>query len=123
MLNWIYVLLPTRELRYGNRTASIKHTVGPWAWDVGDDDASKGEGKCKDDNGGGLTLEGREGCVAVEVEEGGWQLFWEDEEGRIPGLEGKRRLQVSVERVFAEGVEDKGDEKDRVKERERGKVE
>ncbi|KAL8740322.1 MAG: hypothetical protein Q9184_008507 [Pyrenodesmia sp. 2 TL-2023] len=124
MLNWIYVQLPSRELRYGNRTASIQHTVGPWAWDIGDDDASdeeKEEGKCKGDNGGGLTLEGREGCVAVEgVEEegGGWQLFWEDAEGKIPGLQegGRRRLRVSVERVFAEGVEDeivKGDEKDK----------
>ncbi|KAI4116928.1 MAG: hypothetical protein LQ338_007635 [Usnochroma carphineum] len=112
MLNWIYVSLPWRELRYGNRTASIAHTVGPWAWDTGDDGVATSHAG---DNGGGLTLEGKEGCVAFETGEG-WQLFWEDAEGKIPGPKAgggeKRRrrtkLQVSIERVFAEDAQDAG---------------
>ncbi|KAL9596878.1 MAG: hypothetical protein Q9219_005504 [cf. Caloplaca sp. 3 TL-2023] len=108
MLNWIYVSLPSRELRYGNRTASIAHTVGPWAWDAGDDGEEITDSHAGD-NGGGLTLEGKEGCVAVEMEMG-WQLFWEDGEGKLPDLEGKktRKLQVSIERIFVEDVQDAG---------------
>lgn len=129
MLNWIYVSLPSRELRYGNRTASISHTVGPWAWDSGEDIGTEVDGSYAGDNGGGLTLGGREGCVAVETDSG-WQLFWEDSDGKIPDLDGKkrRRLQVSVERVFAEDVEDAGagvkvEEKEKTKQEDGGRKE
>ncbi|KAL8938781.1 MAG: hypothetical protein Q9216_003703, partial [Gyalolechia sp. 2 TL-2023] len=116
MLNWIYVSLPSRELRYGNRTASIPHTVGPWAWDTGEDVATEVDGSRAGDNGGGLTLGGSEGCVAIETEEAGWQLFWEDADGKIPEQDDddgrkkrrRRKLQISVERVFAEDVENAG---------------
>lgn len=135
MLNWIYVSLPSRELRYGNRTASIAHTVGPWAWDSGEEIGEEPDDSHTGDNGGGLTLGGSEGCVAVETEIG-WQLFWEDNDGKIPDLDGKKRrkLQVSVERVFAEDAEDAGagvkaDEKEKTrqeddsgKEKKAGKV-
>ncbi|KAL9001876.1 MAG: hypothetical protein Q9188_005176 [Gyalolechia gomerana] len=109
MLNWIYVSLPSRELRYGNRTASISHTVGPWAWDTGEDTGTDVDDSHAGDNGGGLTLGGSEGCVAVETGMG-WQLFWEDADGKIPEQDGKKRrkLQVSIERVFVEDVEDAG---------------
>ncbi|KAL8825202.1 MAG: hypothetical protein Q9170_007888, partial [Blastenia crenularia] len=108
MLNWIYVALPSRNLRYGNRTASIAHIVGPWAWETGDEGSDVDDSHAGD-NGGGLTLEGKEGCVAVETDLG-WQLFWEDAEGKIPDLEGKKRrkLQVSVERIFMEDIENAG---------------
>ena len=108
MLNWIYVSLPSRELRYGNRTASIEHTVGPWAWDSGEDGAEIDDSHAGG-NGGGLTLAGKEGCVAVESE-AGWQLFWEDADGNVPVIDGKKRrkLQVSIERIFVEDVENAG---------------
>ncbi|KAL9605374.1 MAG: hypothetical protein Q9179_001431 [Wetmoreana sp. 5 TL-2023] len=110
MLNWIYVALPSRELRYGNRSTSITHTVGPWAWDTGEEDeAGAAVGLKKGDNGGGVTLGGREGCVAVETDEG-WKLFWEDGEGKIPSgsaqKKGGRKLQVSIERIFVEDAEE-----------------
>lgn len=107
MLNWIYVSNATRELRYGNRTASIEHTVGPWAWDTGEDEGV--DNSHAGDNGGGLTLNGKEEALAIEAE-GGWQLFWEDAKGEIPNSEGKKRrkLQVSIERVFAEDAQDAG---------------
>lgn len=42
--------------------------------------------------------------------DGGWQLFWEDAKGEIPNADGKKRrkLQVSVERVFVEDIQDAG---------------
>lgn len=86
MLNWIYVDRETREVRYANRTGSLKHLVGSWGWDNG--------GEEEDEEGGGVTLDGEERGVVVETEEG-WQLFWEDGKGV-----GKRRLEVSIERVF-----------------------
>ena len=117
MLNWIYVDTQSRELRYGNRTTSIAHTVGPWAWDMGEeeeDEQEEGEGQ---DRGGGLTLNGGEGAVAVETDHG-WQLLWEDEQGKVD-RGGKRILQISLERVFVEkgeeagkGVRDEGKAKD-----------
>ncbi|KAL8732966.1 MAG: hypothetical protein Q9166_002364 [cf. Caloplaca sp. 2 TL-2023] len=108
MLNWIYVSHPSRELRYGNRTSSIEHTVGPWAWDAGEEDENADTSHAGD-NGGGLTLRGNEGALAMETN-GGWQLFWEDENGKVPNAEGKKRrkLQVSIERVFIEDAQDAG---------------
>ncbi|KAK4941028.1 hypothetical protein LTR10_018948 [Elasticomyces elasticus] len=32
LLNWIYVDKNTMELKYGNKSASIEHHVGPWDW-------------------------------------------------------------------------------------------
>ena len=32
LLNWIYVDKDTMEVRYGNKTASVAHNVGPWDW-------------------------------------------------------------------------------------------
>lgn len=37
MLNWIYIDRHTRELKYGNRTQSRAHIVGPWGWDAGEE--------------------------------------------------------------------------------------
>ncbi|KAI4265826.1 MAG: hypothetical protein L6R38_009157 [Xanthoria sp. 2 TBL-2021] len=106
-LNWIYASNSTRELLYGNRTASIEHTVGPWAWDLGEDEGA--DDSHAGDNGGGLTLRGNEGAIAVETD-GGWQLFWEDAKGEIPNPDDKKRrkMQVSIERVFAEDAQDAG---------------
>ena len=144
MLNWIYVHHPTRELRYSNRSGSIEHTVGPWAWDIGPEDSggNPGEkagkvdsgGPNKGDNGGGITLSGTEGCLALETDKG-WQLFWEDAEGEIPDPlspqdetpKKRRKLQVSIERIFLEDAEDAGagvkadDGKESSKDKEDGK--
>lgn len=32
LLNWIYIDQETAELKYGNKTQSIEHDVGPWDW-------------------------------------------------------------------------------------------
>lgn len=90
MLNWIYINKDAHELRYGNRTASIKHIVGPWDW-------------TEDESG--VTLEGGELWVAVEEEKRRdglkWALYYdryEDGLGNGRKANGKRRLQCSLER-------------------------
>lgn len=93
MLNWIYVDKDTREVKYGNRTQSRAHIVGSWGWDAGEEGGA-----------GGLTLEGAEGAVAVEGDDG-WEIRWEDEDGNV-GVEGRGKLTVSLERKMLEPKED-----------------
>ena len=104
-LNWIYVDKVTREFKYGNRTQSIDHEVGPWRWEAGEEEGP-----------GGLTFDGAEGAVAVETNQG-WELRWEDGDGNVGDVKGRRVLTVSLERSFVEepvkveGQGDKGVEK------------
>ena len=93
MLNWIYVDKDTREVKYGNRTQSRAHIVGSWGWDAGEEGGA-----------GGLTLEGKEGAVAVEGNDG-WEIRWEDEDRNI-GVKGSLKLTVSLERKMLEPKEE-----------------
>ena len=93
MLNWIYVDKDTREVKYGNRTQSRAHIVGSWGWDAGEEGGA-----------GGLTLEGKEGAVAVEGTDG-WEIRWEDEDRNI-GVKGSLKLTVSLERKMLEPKEE-----------------
>ena len=92
-LNWIYVDKNTREVKYGNRTESRAHIIGSWGWDAGEEGGP-----------GGLTLEGEEGAVAVETEDG-WEIRWQDGNGEI-GVKGKKKLTVSLERKMLENTEE-----------------
>ena len=85
-MGWIYADRHTFELKYGNKSASIDHVFGPW--DITDDKL-------------GLTLEESEAFVAVEVDKGEWQLFY-DREGGGKGLPKGRKLEVSIEREVIE---------------------
>ena len=89
-LNWIYIDKNTRELKHGNRTQSIDHEVGPWGWEAGEEGGP-----------GGVAFEGAEGAVAVDTEQG-WELRWEDANGKIGDVKGRRMLSVSLERRFIE---------------------
>ena len=89
-LNWVYIDKATRELRHGNRTQSIDHEVGPWGWEAGEEGGA-----------GGLAFEGAEGAVAVETSHG-WEIRWEDSDGKAGDVGGKRVLSVSLERRFIE---------------------
>lgn len=93
MLNWIYVDKNSREVKYGNRTQSRAHIVGSWGWDAGQEGGA-----------GGVTLEGREGAVAVEADDG-WEIRWEDKDGNA-GAEGRQKLIVSLERKMLEPKEE-----------------
>ncbi|KAL2372094.1 hypothetical protein RJZ57_003472 [Blastomyces gilchristii] len=66
MLNWIYVDKNTFELRYGNRTQSREHLVGPWDWT---------------EDQVGVTVQDIEGFVAVEEEEGVWAVYFDAKGG------------------------------------------
>ena len=89
LLNWIYIDKGTMELRYGNRTASMEHYVGPWGWTKEDEL--------------GVTFEGEERFVAVEDprKPGEWRVFCDAEDDLLKGWvdRGWRRLRVSLERV------------------------
>lgn len=144
MLNWMYVDTETMELRYGNRTQSIQHLVGSWDWispdddedDDEEDDAGNGlkqRGKEKEAKGAnakekedpdnlGITLDGEERFVAVEIEaQRGenpsgpetssprvpkkrnrclWQVYYDQNENGLKGFvaPGRRKLEISLER-------------------------
>ncbi|KZF22011.1 hypothetical protein L228DRAFT_268511 [Xylona heveae TC161] len=120
MLNWLYADKDTMEIKYGNRTQSREHIVGPWDWT--EDEV-------------GLTLEGWEGFVAVEeevkVNNGGkgngdgdrdkdkdedeeadagdereslWAIYFDRKDDRLRSLGGTRRkvLEISLERRMVE---------------------
>ncbi|KAG8533959.1 uncharacterized protein KY384_001701 [Bacidia gigantensis] len=91
-LNWIYVDKNTREVKYGNKTASKEHIVGPWSWEAGEEGGP-----------GGVALDGEEGAVAIETSEG-WEIRWEDTNGNI-GVKTKARVTISLERKMLEPTE------------------
>lgn len=100
LLNWIYVDKNTLELKYGNRTQSREHIVGPWDWT--EDEA-------------GLTLEDWEGFVAVEEKDGEWAIYFDRDDNSLKGrAKGKRVLPCSLERRLLP-VEEQGKEKDEPK--------
>ncbi|KAJ5676587.1 uncharacterized protein N7477_002220 [Penicillium maclennaniae] len=71
LLNWIYADKDTYELKYGNRTQSVEHLVGPWDWT--EDEKT-------------ILLEQKSTFVAVEEEEGEWALYFDrdgDELARV----------------------------------------
>jgi len=82
LLNWIYVDRDTLELKYGNRTQSREHFVGPWDWTADADDDGDGEGQ---------------GVWGVRFDRG------DDGLKGVVGVKGKRVLRVSLERKMVEG--------------------
>lgn len=92
MMNWIYVDKNTMELKYGNRTQSIEHHVGPWDWT---------DDQC------GLTLESWEGFSAVEEEDGVWAVYYDRKDNGLKGVvdSSKTVAQISLERSLIEEPE------------------
>jgi hypothetical protein len=92
MLNWIYADARTLELRYGNRTQSLAHVVGPWDWTEDEE---------------GVTLDGWEGLAAVDEGAGRadgmrWALYYDRYDDDFGGagrkVGGRARLACSLER-------------------------
>jgi len=85
-LNWIFVDEETLELRYGGKSASIKHLVGPWDWT---------------EDQKGITLEDWEGFAAIQDGEGGWVLCYDLENNHLKRVRGERRvLEVELDRTL-----------------------
>ncbi|KAE8355359.1 VPS28-domain-containing protein [Aspergillus coremiiformis] len=83
MLGWIYVDKDTHELKYGNRTASVEHVVGPWDWT--DEETT-------------ITLEECSGFYAVQEEDGDWATYF-DRDG--DELESVLEEQDKLDNAFA----------------------
>ncbi|OAP56077.1 hypothetical protein AYL99_09256 [Fonsecaea erecta] len=93
LLNWIYVDKDTMEVKYGNKSASIEHHVGPWDWT--EDEES-------------ITFDETEAFVAVEdPSTRQWQLYYDmDNDGLsryVP--KGRPKFQISLERTLIPGAE------------------
>lgn len=95
----MYVDEESHELKYGNRSQSVAHLVGPWDW-------------TKDEKV--ITLEEKRGFVAVEEEdegEGVWALYFDRDGDELAAvLEEQGRLDsafVPVELVRKVVVEEK----------------
>lgn len=71
MLGWIYADKDTHELKYGNRTQSCEHVIGPWDWV--DDETT-------------LTLEGSRQFVAVKEDDGSWGLYFDRDGDELEGV-------------------------------------
>jgi len=82
-LNWIYVDKDTLELKYGGKSKSTGHVVGPWDWT---------------DDQKGMLLESWEGFVAMQAgdEEGGWLLCYDRDDNHLGNVRGDRKV-VEIE--------------------------
>ncbi|KAH7119401.1 hypothetical protein B0J13DRAFT_532497 [Dactylonectria estremocensis] len=76
-LNWIYVDQETYEVKYGLRAESEHHLVGPW-------DCTRIDKR--------ITLEGWEGFMAVEEDEGSWALYFDRDDNGLRGKRSKERI-------------------------------
>lgn len=76
-MGWIYAAKDTHELKYGNRSRSIEHVVGPWDW-AGDADEI-------------VTLEdkAREAFVAVDEGDGEWGVYFDRDGDELEGALGR----------------------------------
>lgn len=62
----------THQLKYGNRSQSIEHVVGPWDW-TGDEKT--------------VVLEDKSAFVAVEEEDGsGWGVYFDRNGDELEGV-------------------------------------
>lgn len=92
LLNWIYVDKDTMELKYGNKTASIAHHVGPWDWTEDEE---------------GITFDGKELFTAVEdPRTHKWQIYYDINDDGLIGYvpKGRRKISVSLERTLIPGA-------------------
>lgn len=92
LLNWLYVDKDTMEVKYGNKSASIEHHVGPWDWTEDEE---------------GITFDETEDFTAVEdPKTHKWQIYYDmDNDGLsrfVP--KGRRKIQVSLERTLIPGA-------------------
>ncbi|KAH7169722.1 uncharacterized protein B0J16DRAFT_359081 [Fusarium flagelliforme] len=76
-LNWIYVDQETYEVKYGLRVETEHHLAGPW-------DCTRIDKR--------ITLEGWEGFMAVEEDEGSWALYFDRDDNGLAGKRSKERF-------------------------------
>ncbi|KAK5198197.1 hypothetical protein LTR92_002442 [Exophiala xenobiotica] len=92
LLNWLYVDKDTMELKYGNKSASIEHHIGPWDW--AEDEKI-------------ITFDKSKGFTAVQdPKTRRWQIYHDmDNDGLSRFVsKGRRMVQVSLQRTLLSGA-------------------
>jgi hypothetical protein len=93
LMNWIYVDKHTMELRYGNKTASIAHHVGPWDW-------------TEDKEGIIFDKEDALFMAVLHPAKKKWQLYYDidgdDLQHYVP--QGRQKLQIMLRRILIPGT-------------------
>lgn len=88
LLNWIYVDKDTMELKYGNKSTSITHNVGPWDWT--EDESA-------------IMFDELESFTAVEdPTTKKWQVYVDMRDDSLEQVipKGRRKLQISLKRIL-----------------------
>ncbi|KAI0113478.1 hypothetical protein F4814DRAFT_347705 [Daldinia grandis] len=88
MLNWIYADKETGLLRHGSRSETVGHVVGPWSWTEDEE---------------WLTLENGQNFVAVENDEGSWNIHY-DKEGNLDEILDRDVVDINLHRELQLGV-------------------
>lgn len=88
LLNWIYVDKDTMEVKYGNKTASIEHHVGPWDW--------------SDDERVIIFDDAAQFTAVQDPATRRWQLYQDMKEDGLAGYipKGRRKVQVNLIRTL-----------------------
>ena len=94
LLNWIYIDKDTMEVKYGNRSTSIDHNIGPWDW-------SEDEKQVIFDD---IEAAFVNAFYAVERMPGKWQLYFDMRGDQLKDyLSSKyKRIRVELHRTMLE---------------------
>lgn len=87
LLNWIYIDKNTMEVKYGNKSASITHNIGPWDW-------SEDEVQIVFDDMDAAFINA---FYAVERLPGKWQLFFDMKGDQFAGYLPAKVTKIQVE--------------------------
>lgn len=94
MLNWVFVDSETYKVTFGTRAQAEKHLTGPMGLTVMADEGSR------------ITMDGWDGFMAVEDEEGEWTLYFDKDSdglsGKIDESKTRRVAQVELHREMLE---------------------
>ncbi|KAK5078004.1 hypothetical protein LTR64_003592 [Lithohypha guttulata] len=94
MLNWLYIDSTSYRVTYGTRAQTENHLTGPMGLTLMADGSSK------------VTMDGWDGYMAVEGEDGEWSLYFDKDSnglaGKIDENKTKRTAQIELHRDMLE---------------------
>lgn len=101
LLNWIYIDKTSMELKYGNKSASIEHHIGPWDWTEDEEQVVFDDMEAAYINA----------FYVVERLPGRWQLFFDFSGDQLATLLPKnmKRVQVELHRHMIVNAEEGGE--------------
>ncbi|KAI0602085.1 hypothetical protein F4775DRAFT_538227 [Biscogniauxia sp. FL1348] len=89
MLHWIYVDKDSGLLCHGSRKETVDHLIGPWSWTEDEEY---------------LTLEGEQYFVAVENEDGTWNVYHDKNGDLDEALAPREVVDIELHRELQLGV-------------------